>query len=163
MVLLDTPDWFGNTIFCDDIRQEFDGKVTFVGTYSGVMIVHVPFPLLLPKFGFGISFSQKKSLFVPNLTLRIFLPGDADDAPSIQTDTSEVSAGAAAQQAAMNSPLPSPDQKFIGLRANLIFSPLTITQPGWIKVRIVRGDDMIRLGSLAVLSRQSAQPTAESL
>jgi hypothetical protein len=27
------PDIYGNTIFCDDVRFEIDGKITYVGTY----------------------------------------------------------------------------------------------------------------------------------
>ena len=62
------PDFFGHTVFCDDIRFEMDGKLTFVGVYAnGVMPTPADFPLTLPKFCFSLIFNQRKDLFVPSL------------------------------------------------------------------------------------------------
>ena len=48
------------TLFCDDIRHEVGGKLTFIGVYSGVLFVPA-FPLTLSKLC---------------LSVRIVLPAD---------------------------------------------------------------------------------------
>src|SRR6266849_4932270 len=37
------PDFYGNTIFCDDIRLELEGKITYVGVYTGSLLVKADF------------------------------------------------------------------------------------------------------------------------
>jgi hypothetical protein len=159
MALLDFPDVFGYTIFCDDIRFETDGKLNFIGTYhNSTMFVHVPFPLILAKFGFAVTLVQNRKGFVPNVGLRIFLPGDPDDAASIQGNLTESSEGAVisdvdARASAIDPAARHPEDKnMIALRAKLIFSPLVISGPGQIRVRAIRNDDIIRLGTLRISS-----------
>lgn len=41
---------YGYCIFCDDIRNEPGGKLSFIGCYNAVMFVGREFPLALPKF-----------------------------------------------------------------------------------------------------------------
>ena len=84
--LVKNPDVYGHVLFCDDIRSEVDGKVTYVGVYTARMRIHVPFPVLLPKFGIAVDVWQRKTVFEKDMTLQIRLPGDAADAPSIVTD-----------------------------------------------------------------------------
>jgi len=160
MALLDAPDLFGRTIFCDDIRTEADGKISYIGSYGGYMFVHGPFPFTLPKFGLGIVFAQRKSLFVPNVGLRVFLPGDTEDAPSLVADLQEVAEGATAIAASAASPLPASDQSYVHLMANIILAPLVLKEPGPMKVRAVRGEDMIRLGTLTILPSQQQSAVA---
>lgn len=152
MALLDVPDLYGNAVFCDDIRTEIDGKSSLIGVYTNQMFVHGDFPVTLPKFAFSITFVQKKKIFDPNVGIRIFLPQDPDDAPSIQADMGEHSEGAVlANIPRPNFPMPpESDQAVVALRANLIFAPLVIAQPGAIKVRIARRGDLVRLGGLYV-------------
>jgi hypothetical protein len=157
MALLDAPNVFGHTIFCDDIRDEVGGKVTFVGVYTSNIFVHVPFPATLPVFAFGITLFQKRSVFVPNIGLRVFLPGDPDDAASIQAELGEKQVGAIEAQLSANRNFLHPDalapveaNSYPTLRANLKFQQLHLKQPGIMRVRAVIGDDMVRLGSIGV-------------
>jgi hypothetical protein len=41
---------YGYSIFCDDIRNEPGGKLSFVGCYNAVMLTAPRFPIVLPKF-----------------------------------------------------------------------------------------------------------------
>ncbi len=128
--LEDSPDFFGHSIFCDDIRQEIDGKVTYVGAYTGnVMLVRAPLPIALPKFCIGIAFAQRRKLFTPDIGIRIFIPGDSDEKASIE--------------AQFTGPFELPeggDDTYVRMTANTVFSPFPITQPGAIKVFFT--DDM---------------------
>jgi hypothetical protein len=40
---------FIHTLYCDDVRQEVGGKMTFVGAYQTQMLADQPGPLFLPK------------------------------------------------------------------------------------------------------------------
>ncbi len=132
-------DVFGHTIFCDDIRIEIEGKVTYVGSYVGSMLVKVPFPFTLPKFCFGVIFHQRREIYDPKLSLRIHLPGDAEDKPSVEADVQ-----------------PPQDLgkdlggEFYVIGTNMTFAPLVINSPGSIRVRMLRDGILHRIGSLNV-------------
>jgi hypothetical protein len=145
----DPPDFFGHAIFCDDIRMEVDGKVTYVGVYAtNTMLVRSAFPATLPKFCISIFFNQKAELFKPNLGIRIFLPQDADDVASIQAEFAGQLQG---------EPLPR-----VQIMANATFGPFTIEKPGEIRVRILRESVLHRIGTLRVLPHPEATDEAST-
>lgn len=148
------PDFYGNTIFCDDIRIEIDGKITYVGAYnSGVMLVRADFPIVIPKFCFGIAFYQRKDLYRPNLGLRIFMPGDSDEKASIEADLQAPILDTSAE-------LSNAHGKLYHLSGtNMVLSPFTIDQPGLIKVRVLREGVLYRVGAINVMPFPKAQPT----
>jgi hypothetical protein len=146
-----TPDAFGATIFCDDVRFEMDGKVSLIGTYGGDMIVRDGFPLVLPKFAAAVLFVQKKEVFSTNLELRIFLPGDAEDKPSVVTELIRPGVTPSAPEA---------DSNFIIVRTNMIFTPFPLDGPGNIKVRVARDGVLYGAGSLRIIA--APQTEAES-
>src|SRR6266446_595417 len=74
---------YGYTIFCDDIRDEIGGKVTFVGTYRNALLIHGDFPFTLSQLAMSISFVTQANLRPERLPLRVYLPGDPEDSPSI--------------------------------------------------------------------------------
>jgi hypothetical protein len=161
MTILPSPNIYGYTIFCDDVRQELGGKTSFIGVYSGMMLVHGEFPLTLPKFGFGISLLQRREIFEANVELQIFLPGDAEESPSIALQGSEAVEGAiAARTAAEVEGLPKGDERIIAMHMNVIAAPLILKEPGIMKVRAaLRRGDVIRLGTIRIVSQPQA-PTA---
>jgi hypothetical protein len=137
--------------------MEVDGKMTLVGVYRGRMFVHGSFPFTLPKFAVAINFAQIKEKFVPKLGVRITLPGDPDDKPSVLAELNETSEGALAE-AISKDPLPEEDHKYNLLAAAMVFSPLVIKQPGHIAVRVLRNDELHRVGRLAILQGSQGQP-----
>ena len=155
--LVDSPDVFGSTIFCDDTRMEATGKLIHIGVYQGVMSIHVPFPVRLPTFSFAISLSQRVNIFNPKVTYRIFLPGDPDDASSdeasIVAEMDEANPGGLFKQAdTLSDAMGAPEErrKFVRSFANMGFQTLEIKQPGDIKVRADIAGNRYRLGSLSV-------------
>jgi hypothetical protein len=154
MTVLPIPEIYGYTIFCDDIRQEVGGKISFVGVYSGTMFVHGEFPVTLPKFAFGISLMQRREILEPNIQVQIFLPGDPEDSPSIGGHISEPIEGAvAAETARAVERLPKGDERIVAMHMNLIAAPFVIKESGIMKVRAVRRGDLIRLGSIRIASQ----------
>jgi hypothetical protein len=157
--LMETQDVFGNTVFCDDIRTEaLNGKLIYIGVYQGTMVVHVNFPFQMPMLSFGISLYQKLTDFDPNITYRIFLPGDPDDSSSdeasIVAETKEAIPGTTVKLADSNAEMTGlalEDRKLIRAQSNMQFNNLEIKQPGLIKVRADLRGNRYRLGSLVVL------------
>jgi hypothetical protein len=145
MILRDTPDVYGFTIFCDDIREEVGGKFTFIGSYIEKMFVQGTFPLALPKFGLGVTTIQRAHLFAPLTKILVFMPGDGDDQPSITADLPTD-----ASQLEIPKPNGEHAQPIVRSGTNLVFSPLPIKQPGLMKVRAVRNNELIRCGLLQI-------------
>src|ERR1700730_15686038 len=155
MALLDSSHAYGWTTFCDDIRQEIGGKFCYIGVYNGFMVVHGTLPVTLPKFCLAITLLQRREILDVNIGLRIFLPGDEDDTPSIRADFAETAQGIIAEQTAEQAAhLPKSDFSYVAMHAKLIFSPFTITQMGDLRVRALRADDLIRLGAIRIIPPQ---------
>src|SRR4051812_10402904 len=75
---------WGTTIFCEDIRAEVGGKITFVGVYPSEMQVHVPFPFTMPKFGLWVRYIEAPNTFSGDGMLYVWLPGE--EAPVIEVE-----------------------------------------------------------------------------
>jgi hypothetical protein len=129
---------FGYTVFCDDIRNEVGGKVTYVGAYLSNLLVHSEYPVTLPKFCFAITIYEPHDDLADKAELKIYLPSDPDDKPSIVGD--------------LDFPkLEQPqDGKFRIFRAHLVFAPVILQSDGWLRVRAERKGITMKLGSLRV-------------
>lgn len=156
---------FGSTIFCDDIRHELGGKVSYIGIYSGSINFNKPLPITLAKFGFAIRYSERPGESTEDVTIGIYFPGDPKDAPSTKIDLP-------IQE--MRSK--SPDSKLLEVAQDLVITiifhvvmeNLSFKEEGHIKVRAYRGDLEVRLGTLTVISTpaeeltpKKAQPTTK--
>ena len=141
------PTPFGYTIFCDDIRHEISGKTTFVGIYAGEMILHVPLPAIYPKLCLAIHYTERPGESTEPVRIEVSLPGDEIDKPAIVADLPI--------DQMRNRPPPSDpgaDDPRLGVQFHMGLTPLQILKEGRIKVRAIRGEDVIRLGSLLIRS-----------
>ena len=151
MKLLDPPDAWGYTIFCDDIRVEIGNKLTYVGTYSGQLLIHGSFPSTIPKLCLGIVYYQRLSKGVLPVRINVFMPNDPDEKPSFQAEMPPEAAQHAVEDAQELASREGPQAAaFVTAYMQVAFTPATITQPGLVRVRAIRGDELIRLGTLDV-------------
>jgi hypothetical protein len=143
----------GYSIFCDDARQEDNGKQILIGVYSADMLVE-SFPVLLPSFRVLVQYQNESDLPV---RLVITAPGESDgdlrifEAEVPREDIAKVKV--------------SPDNldPFVALNLSAAFTPLVLTHPGRIKVRAYRGDDEVRLGTLRIRLRAEWQEEQRAL
>ena len=144
------PEAFGHVIFCDDIRNEIGNKLTFVGCYFGDMLITSDFPAVIPRFCLAVDYSQQRGKIIMPIKFVVFLPGDPEDKPSIEFGTpQEVNEAVLAQAEARTVALGgSPD--FATFAAQVGLGNLPIPEPGVMKVRAIRGEQLIRLGSLRI-------------
>lgn len=129
------------SIFCDDIRQEVGGKLTFVGVYTGFLLVQ-SFPLVLPKFFVSVSFLTSHPIPHGPVTVRVLL--DDAEIAARQVDLSQLVASAVADRKLDG--VPSADQVEV-LNTFFVFAPLHIEGPSIMRIRAsVGGDELKALG-----------------
>ena len=160
MKLLDAPDAWGYTIFCDDIRVEIGNKLTYVGTYGGRMVVPGTFPATISKFCLGVVYYQRMSKGVLPVRINVFLPGDPDEKPSVQAEMPPEASQQAVESAKELASRVETEEAaaFVTAYMQFALTPATIAQPGLIKVRAIRGDEMIRLGTMEIRSATAIAP-----
>jgi hypothetical protein len=158
MITADAPDAFGHTIFCDDIRVEVGGKITYVGSYGSRMAVHGSFPFSMPKLALAIFYSQRFSNVVLPIKFWIFLPGDAEDKPAVIAEMPDDYVKAQIAEGAEFAQKHGPQMAFATVHTQFGFAPFIVSQPGFLKVRALRGDRLIRLGSLDIVPAQEQTP-----
>ncbi|MGB6175239.1 MAG: hypothetical protein WBF43_02615 [Methylocella sp.] len=134
---------YGYTIFCDDLRQEANGKLIYIGVYTADMIIFGTPPMLLPTFVAAITYRERPGESDVPVKIKMFLPGS--DAAAAELDL-PVAVMRSAQFGAETEGEDRIYSAFVSIRA----SPLLVRQGGLIKMRAYRGDDEIRLGALAV-------------
>lgn len=163
MIEQEPADIFGYTVFCDDIRLESTGKLLFIGAYQGAMIINAPFPIVLPQLCFSIVVMQKAEVFLPTVGIKIFVPGDQDETPSIEAQMNETVQGAAQKQADIKAEaigIPTSERKWLRMSAQLQFQNFELKGPGSIKVRADIADKRYNFGSLRVLPPPASSSSA---
>lgn len=137
----------GYSLFCDDIRQEDNGKQIIIGMYSGDLLA-TSFPILLPNFRVLIHYQERFK--ESDLPVKVTITAPAapgEDIVVFQFDMPRESFDR------VQVPTDSVDEPFVSTVLNAAFSPIIFTHAGRIKVRAYRGDDEIRLGTLRIRLR----------
>ncbi len=138
----------GYVIFCDDIRHEQGNKPSFMGVYTQDMFIGVPFPTALPKFYAFVTYVDSLDAPHGNVTIQLFLPGDADDKPSA---TSEIPFLEMAEKAPRKTATGREPTK-LKLHLELQMVPFAIKEAGFVKVVAVHSGGTLELGKLEVAS-----------
>jgi hypothetical protein len=138
---------WGSSLFCDDIRAEVGGKMSVMGIYQTDMIFpsQATFPLALPKFCALIKYYETLDAFKDDVELRVFLPGDEKDKPSVVIPFPRSSVSAIPLH-----PLEEDQERIFNLTFPLMISPFAIKQEGFVKIRAKVGKTTTNLGSLMV-------------
>lgn len=125
------------TIFCDDIRQEVGGKLTYVGAYSGSMLAE-QFPIALPKFCIAVSLVV--DAFPVDESVTICILRDAETLAEREVQARDLPG---ALNAAGSSDGTGSDRVQI-LTSFFVFSPLQIDTPCLLRVRVKIGDEELK-------------------
>src|SRR5690349_16465929 len=68
----------GNSIFCDDIRNEVGGKTSFMGVYNGALFPAAPFPNAI-RLAFFVTYREPVAYESDKIKLVItFAPDDGE-------------------------------------------------------------------------------------
>ncbi len=119
-----------------------------MGIYSVDMVfpATTTFPFVYPKVGILVKYYEEAGLFSDDIAVRVFLPGDEKDAPSVVVPFPNT------VRKTGPPPYPlEPDQKSVfSLTWPIVLSPCLMKQEGFIRVRVVTGKTTTNLGSLMV-------------
>lgn len=140
---------YGFCVFCEDVRQEVNGKQTFVGVIVGYEITILgTLPTRIGKFSIHTTYRQRVTDGLDPVTLEIHMPGDDDDKPTARAELLIEET-----VAKLPTPPPDSDDHIFGMGMGFEFNPLEIRQEGRINVSAVKAGKRYKLGSLRVLSR----------
>ena len=141
-------DRYGYSIFCDDIRNEAGGKLSFIGCYNGVIFISGQFPLVLPKLCVHTHIFSPASLPFNSIVVRCYLPGD--DGP-FSEEAIETPGRSAQSELVANLKTDTNAPLFIVAATSLIFTPLELKSAGLMRVRaLIDAEHEVRLGSLRI-------------
>jgi hypothetical protein len=141
---------WGFSLFCDDLRAEWGGKVSIMGVYSSDMIIYGDFPHVLPKFSIFLLYYEDIDESDDDITARVYLPGE--DGPTIEITLPRKDLPPPAPATDLE-----PDQtRLCHLRLPITMQPLVVKQAGYLKVRVARGEEIHNFGSLRI-----RKPTTE--
>lgn len=137
---------FGYCIFCEDIRQEINNKLTYVGVFFGPELnVLGTLPSNIGKFCIQAIFKQRFADGLESLAFEVHMPGDDDDKPTARQEAT------VDQMAAVMPPLSTDnDDPFLQVGIGMQFNPLEIRQEGKIQVSVLRAGKRYRLGTIKV-------------
>lgn len=137
----------GYVIFCDDVREEVNGKLTLVGTYGGEMTLFGANPALLPKLCATIRFRISPDLLPNKFVFRV-----SKDAMG-KSDTlfeAPVDAPVLPDEFEFPEPFAREGMRILEVGINAILQGILFTEPAVIRVKVLVGDDEYRVGALSV-------------
>ncbi len=145
---------YGVTIFCDDIRPEVGGKLSYMGVYNGTMFVAGDLPITFPKFCISVHYHEfvlpEDKRPTGNVPFKIFMPWDEEGTPSLTSEFPMEEARKSSQLAEFREQAPADSDHLILTQAHLAFAPFAISRYGYIRVRAYWGTEEIRLGALRI-------------
>jgi hypothetical protein len=132
------------TLFCDDIRHEVGGKLSYIGVYSGALFV-TSFPVSLPKLCLALSVITPMERPLRSLSIRV-MKDDAVLAEATPEDSQLVNATESLAE------LPDDERKerVQVLKSHFVFSPLHLEGPCTLRVRVQTEDEELRGGDLRI-------------
>jgi len=122
------------TIYCDDIRHELGGKVSYIGVYNGQMWVQ-EFPIVLPKLCVAYKIVLPDGTPTDSLKIIIY----RDDVVLFETelaDLPDVKSLVAEKQA-------QGIEAVMAIQNGVIFSPLVIDAPCRIRINVKTSDGQV--------------------
>lgn len=141
-------------LFCDDIRHEIGGKLSYIGVYSGGLFVPV-FPVTLPKLCLSVKVVTPADEPLRSLTLHVLK--DEGILQEIAIDEGQL---AAASDSAEDMTEEQRKERVQRAQFLLVFSPIQFDGPCTLKVRVQTED-----GELCGMALKVDQlpPPAESV
>lgn len=136
------------SIFCDDIREEINGKISYIGVYSGTLLVR-EFPVTLPKLCVSLNLVTPADKPLKTCTIHVYK--DDEVLQEITFDEEELrNASESIENFANKSKFPTV-QVF---KYFIIFSPIQFTGPCLLRIQIQTEDEELRAMGLKIAQLQ---------
>lgn len=138
------------TLFCDDIRHEINGKISYIGVYSSQLFVP-SFPATLPKLCLSVKTVIPADEPLQEFKLVVFKDDDA--LQEIELDKEQLAE-------ASDSIEEKTEEKAMVAQFMLVFSPIQFDDPCTLRVRVQTESGELRGVALKVDQATSSQPGA---
>lgn len=139
------------TLFCDDIRHEMGGKLSFIGVYSGGLFVPA-FPVTLAKLCLSVKIVTPADEPLRSLKLRVLK--DEDVLQEIVVDEAQLAAASDSTEDITEEP---GNERIHVTQFMLVFSPILFDGPCILGVRAQTGEGEYR--GMALRVDQAPPPT----
>ena len=140
---MNSPNRWGFSIFCEDIRDEIGGTSSWMGVLKGSLDVIGDFPIMIAKLSVIVKYYETPGAHNDDLDFRIYGTDDAVIARvKIENNFRE---GFSKLETEF-----SGEGQLISLEIPFEFSPMNFPKPGTLKVRMFDGAQELKLGSLVV-------------
>jgi len=140
------------TLFCDDIRHEVGGKLSYIGVYSGGLFVRA-FPVTLPKLCLSVRVITPANAPLRALTLRVLK--DEETLQELILDDADL---AAASDAGNGIEEEKQGERVLMAQFMVVFSPIHFDGPCVLRVRAQTEDEELRGAALTVDAPSIAVP-----
>jgi hypothetical protein len=144
--MIESP--YGVTIFCDDIRQEVNGKLTLVGCYGSELHIIGVYPAELPAFAalINIRVPYKSKLESLKLVVSKEESGELEEIFNAQVDIAQAQDTSDDIKALIET-----GERMLGVSIPCKLPPVRFLGDGIIKVRAyLDGEVEVKIGSLPV-------------
>lgn len=132
---------FATSIFCDDVRQEVNGKVSYMGVYHNAMFC-ASFPAQLIKLCINISITTPISEPFKSLSFK----GSYEGEPLFELPLTEEQIEEALAQAVRQ-----PDARFRAVQVMMVIAPMALNKPGQLKIEVEADGETVPCPGLTVL------------
>jgi len=130
---------YAYAVFCDDIRQEINGKITMVGIYTDRLFV-ASVPTVLPKLCLALAMAtDKTNMFEEVCVTGTFGP---DEVFKMELHKEKI------QSIIDQAPDPEFPAKFFTLQLNAILTPFQLERTGKLVIKVVADGEELECGGL---------------
>lgn len=141
---------FAYSTICDDVRQEVNGKMSYMGVYQGNMLCQ-GFPLQLPKLCVGITVVTPIERPFELLNFKGSFDGELLFEMLLDKDQIDMAMeGAIAFRPA--------DAKFRSIQVMMVMSPIAFSKAGEFKIEVDGDGQAIRCNGLSVQQSPEGMP-----
>jgi hypothetical protein len=134
-----------DVIYCDDIRHEVGNKLSFMGVYTGELLVP-GFPATLAKLCMYISVSTPKENPFQRLTLKVLR--DSEVLTESEIPNQDLAEG---QSRLLATEDPEAEEPRFAMNVELVAAQLAFAGPAKIRVRIVTESEELKGRALRVM------------
>ena len=150
-----TAEPYGIAVFCDDIRQEINGKLTLVGCYGPELRILGTYPTVLPILAAQVNIRVPGMSKIESLRI-VVTKEDADgleEILSMEPDTTDGLAASDEEKSLIES-----GEKIMSVSVGCKWSPIQFTSDSKIKVRaFINGGEEVKLGSLYISAIETTE------
>ena len=147
---------FVETIYCDDVREELGGKVSYIGVYKSALVVN-DFPALLPKFFVLVNVQAPATDPIHSLVVSIYK--DDELVEQVEMEKEEFQKFVTASESWTDD---EKSTRIQSVNATIHFSPLVFENECILRVRAETEREEIPGRSLRIVRMQSPESLEEA-